>query len=315
MRKLVLIVSVLFILVDFAKSQVAVNLDGGDPDASAILDISSTTSGFLPPRMTTAQRNGIVSPAEGLMVYNTDDNSLQFYNGSAWYDLSKGQAYAWPIQASYCNATYTFDEISSPSTSEVWLDRNIGAANAAVSAYSHNAYGSLVQWGRLADGHECILWSNQNSGTPFYGTTFTLSTSANTSGNADIPDNNMFIINSTLPRDWRSPQNDNLWQGVSGINNPCPQGYRIPIETEWCNEIDNCGGSITDLNTAFAALRITSSGLRTWSGTLSSAGTSGNYWSSTVNGSYSRFMRVTTVSADVLDEYRGSAMSVRCIKD
>ncbi len=32
--------------------------------------------------------------------------------------------------------------------------------------------------------------------------------------------------------DWRSPQNDNLWQGVNGINNPCPSGYRLPTEAE-----------------------------------------------------------------------------------
>ena len=55
------------------------------PDASAKLDVSSTTKGFLPPRMTTVQRNAIASPATGLTIYNTTINAFQVYNGTAWY--------------------------------------------------------------------------------------------------------------------------------------------------------------------------------------------------------------------------------------
>jgi hypothetical protein len=54
------------------------------PNASALLDVTSTTQGLLPPRMTTTQRNAISSPAAGLMIYNTTTNKLNFYNGSAW---------------------------------------------------------------------------------------------------------------------------------------------------------------------------------------------------------------------------------------
>jgi hypothetical protein len=54
------------------------------PNASAVLDVSSTTKGFLPPRMTTAQRDAISTPPAGLVIYNTSTNVLNFYNGSAW---------------------------------------------------------------------------------------------------------------------------------------------------------------------------------------------------------------------------------------
>jgi len=55
------------------------------PDASAKLDVFSTTKGFLPPRMTASQRGNIPSPAAGLMVYQTDGTTgLYYYNGSAW---------------------------------------------------------------------------------------------------------------------------------------------------------------------------------------------------------------------------------------
>lgn len=54
------------------------------PDASAMLDVTSTSKGFLLPRMTTTQRNAISSPVAGLMVYDTILNKLAVYTGSAW---------------------------------------------------------------------------------------------------------------------------------------------------------------------------------------------------------------------------------------
>lgn len=57
------------------------------PDASAKLEISSTTQGVLFPRMTTTQRNTISTPADGLVIYNTTDNKLQVRAGGAWVDL------------------------------------------------------------------------------------------------------------------------------------------------------------------------------------------------------------------------------------
>ena len=55
--------------------------------ASSIFTIESTTQGFLPPRMTLAQRDLIATPATGLMVYNTTDNRPSFYNGTSWINL------------------------------------------------------------------------------------------------------------------------------------------------------------------------------------------------------------------------------------
>jgi hypothetical protein len=56
-------------------------------NASARLQVDSTTKGFLPPRMTTTQKNAIASPAEGLVVYDSTTNKLCCYNGSTWNDL------------------------------------------------------------------------------------------------------------------------------------------------------------------------------------------------------------------------------------
>ena len=58
-----------------------------EPLASAQLDVNSTTRGFLPPRMTTTQRNAIASPAEGLQVWDTTLKLMFVYNGTTWISL------------------------------------------------------------------------------------------------------------------------------------------------------------------------------------------------------------------------------------
>jgi len=60
---------------------------GTSISASAQFQIDSTTKGFLPPRMTTTQKNAISSPAAGLVVYDSTTNKLCCYNGTTWNDL------------------------------------------------------------------------------------------------------------------------------------------------------------------------------------------------------------------------------------
>lgn len=75
-----------FILLSFTQwdtfSQVGIGTT--TPDASSALEITSTTSGLLTPRMTTAQRTGISSPAVGLLVFDITENAFYYYNGGSW---------------------------------------------------------------------------------------------------------------------------------------------------------------------------------------------------------------------------------------
>ena len=67
-------------------AQVGINIE--TPDASAALDITSTTGGLLMPRMTNAQRLAIETPAAGLMIYQTDGTAgFYYYNGSSWSEV------------------------------------------------------------------------------------------------------------------------------------------------------------------------------------------------------------------------------------
>lgn len=76
-----------FLLVSL-NAQVAINADGSNPDASAMLEITSSEKGILIPRMTSTQRTDISSPATGLLVFDTETGSFWFYNGTTWKDFS-----------------------------------------------------------------------------------------------------------------------------------------------------------------------------------------------------------------------------------
>ncbi|MEO1448631.1 MAG: hypothetical protein AAFV07_03835, partial [Bacteroidota bacterium] len=66
----------------------SINTSGTSPDPSAMLDVSSTTQGFLMPRLTRFQRINIASPADGLMVFDTDRGSPYTYRGGQWMQLA-----------------------------------------------------------------------------------------------------------------------------------------------------------------------------------------------------------------------------------
>jgi hypothetical protein len=72
--------------IDTTNKRVGINTITPDPSAS--LDIESTTQGFLPPRMTTTQKNAISSPATGLVVFDTTLAYLQEYNGTSWTSVA-----------------------------------------------------------------------------------------------------------------------------------------------------------------------------------------------------------------------------------
>ena len=76
-----LLAALLFIITTSAQAQVGIGTT--TPAASAQLDVTSTTKGFLPPRMTEAQRN-LITPAEGLIIYNTSSKKPNYYDGSGW---------------------------------------------------------------------------------------------------------------------------------------------------------------------------------------------------------------------------------------
>jgi len=205
-----------------------------------------------------------------------------------------------PASTVFCNGRPTsVFEVTNPITGKIWMDRNLGAIRAATSSNDEDSYGDLYQWGRAADGHQC-----RNSLT-----TTSLSTSAQ-------PGHNNYILTTLSPLDWLISQNDSLWQGLNSINNPCPFNYRLPtiseLDTEkqtW-NPINNIGAFNSPLKFPMSGYRHSGS-----SGTIFDNGVQGLYWSSNVYNKDAKLILINNTNVNSVYLYRGTGMSVRCIKD
>jgi uncharacterized protein (TIGR02145 family) len=183
-------------------------------------------------------------------------------------------------------------------TGRIWMDRNLGATQAATTSTNAASFGYLYQWGRASDGHQ-------------------LRTSAISSNlsNQDVPENALFILVLNSPNDWYIGQSDQLWQGVNGKNNPCPASFRLPTSLELDAEIATW--SSQNAKGAFASpLKLPMSGYRSnGNGSLTDAGLSGDYWTSTRDGLNSRGLYFDVSSAGMDAGGRACGVSIRCIKD
>ena len=231
----------------------------------------------------------------------TQTGEMQYWDGSEWITVAagnEGQVLTFTGGVPTWKTEVGDNFVINFTTGKIWMDRNLGASRVARSRIDAAACGDLYQWGRASDGHE-IRTS---------GTTDKLS-------NSDTPEHGNFITVDSDPYDWRSSQNNNLWQGVSGTNNPCPSGYRLPTEAEWQAELNSW--SSPDAAGAFASpLKLPLDGYRSYNtGSLSNVGSYGIYWSSTVDGTTSRSLDFRSGGTSIYSYIRAIGLSVRCLKD
>ena len=150
MKKITLLVLMLFTALGYA--QVGVNTN--NPDASAALDITSTTGGLLPPRMTTTERDAI-SAAKGLVLFNTTLNTLQINEGDAttanWVSLSSAAT----------SPTYSISDVVNGGV-VFWLDST--GQHGLVAAFSDVA--TSVEWGCLSTDLPNVSNVPHNGGVP-----------------------------------------------------------------------------------------------------------------------------------------------------
>ncbi len=119
------------------------------PDSSAKFEVSSTTKGFLPPRITAAQRDSIQNPAEGLVIYCTDCFEMQVFNG-----------YLWKNMAGYAASGKSYPSVRI--CNDVWMLKNL-----AVRTYRNGdsipVVTDPVAWSQLTTGAMCWFLNNPNA--------------------------------------------------------------------------------------------------------------------------------------------------------
>ena len=139
MKKIILSIG---LLLSVYLIQAQVGIGTASPATSSQLDVTSTTKGFLPPRMTTAQRDAISTPATGLQIYNTDNKAIETFTGTTgeWLTVGQGKGaiatnISIGVNALYANTT-GFE--NSAFGIESLKNNTNGSVNTAFGAYSLN---------------------------------------------------------------------------------------------------------------------------------------------------------------------------------
>ena len=271
-------------------------IDCWDTNGNGVNDSAEDTNGD-------GTYNAADCQGDSELPQSPNPGEMNYWNGTAWVSIPKGVDGQTLTQCD-CIPTWTSGGICPPppsvtsATGRIWMDRNLGASQVAASSTDAASYGDLYQWGRGTDGHQ-------------------IRTSAITTtlSSTDQPGHGDFIATSSTPGDWRSPQNDNLWQSVSGVNNPCPSGYRLPTLTEWDSERLSWTAN-SSVGAYGSPLKLPLTGHRSWyDGSFFSVGSVGYYWSSSVTGNNSNSLIFHSGSASMNTSSRRNGFSVRCIKD
>ena len=268
------------------------------PATSALLDVASTTRGFLLPRMTATQMAAIPNPAEGLIVYNTTQQCLAYYaNGAFTCSFSSPPPFVCDPTMTVAHTVGTVAPVTKTVTyglvataiggtgTKCWITQTLGADNQASSA--SDATEASAGW----------YWQfNRLQGYKHDGTTRTPETV------------------------WDTTQ-DNLSATWESTKDPCTQllgsGWRIPTYTEWFNA-DAAPQNWNNYNDTYnSVLKIhAAGGLRSTDGSLVARSVSGVYWSSVqYDATYGNILLLNSSSANCFGMDKAFGVSVRCMRD
>jgi uncharacterized protein (TIGR02145 family) len=275
-----------------------VGIGTNTPDSSALLELRSNSSGFLPPRLTTPQRNAINHPAEGLQIFNTTTHCLEMFVYGRWQNVFCGVADT--SVATDTTAVIDIDGNSYPTVNicnQTWMAKNLD-----VSRYRNGDIIPQVtdptQWANLTTGAWC--WYNNDSTT--YGSVYGR------------------LYN---------------WYAVNDPRGLAPAGWHVPSDGEWTTLTDCLGGAnfaggkIKEEGTThwispnlgatnssgFTALP---GGARYNWGPFNNVLNTGYFWScsdfSTLN-AWLRELNTGTSAIGQPNNDKHSGLSIRCVKD
>ena len=249
--------------------------------STAVLEASSTTQGFLPPRMTSAQKNAISNPATGLMIYCTNcgvNGEPEYYNGVTWLNLAGSAAAAGPVVIG----------------NQQWMEKNLD-----VSTYRNGDIIPQVTdpsaWEGLTTGAWCY-YNNDPLNGAIYGKLY-----------------NWYAVNDSrglAPQGWHIPT-DSEWSTLGTfLGGDASAGAKMYNSTEWGNY--NPGATNQSGFTAVPG------GDRYINGFFANAGGESRIWTATEKNSSNAFniqLQGWTNRLNRADMDKKNGLSVRCLRD
>ena len=314
MKKLIILLAIFTIFATTAQS-VGINADGSSANASAILDLKSTTQGFLPPRMTTTERNAIGTPATGLVIFNTTTNGLEVKSSTGWTSLTTTSNTGFTP----CGTTITDIDGNSYNTvligAQCWTKENLRVTRyndgtAIQFDATGGSGGESTTWQNLTIGAHSIL-ENDNSNLTKYG----------------------YLYNGYAAKGIYTTGSN----ASTNTLNICPSGWHVPTDAEWTTlttELggeDVAGGKMKSIGMAYwnspntgatneSGFSALPGGFRDSSGTFHFKNSSGFWWSSTeyqylTDWVWYRISRYNQVNVMKSANGKTDGFSVRCLRD
>lgn len=274
----------------YLETYAQVGIGTSTPDASALLDVSSTTKGLLVPRMTQTQRLAISTPAAGLLVFQTSSPAgYYYYDGTSWNLLN--------IKAEG-NSGHVIDADGNAYATIIIGNQEWMAENLKVIHYRNGEPIPKVinnaTWAGLTSG--AYSWYSNDSVTyQKYGALY-----------------NWFAVNDSrqlCPEGWHVATNSEWTTLVSYLGGSTTAGGPMKALNLWTSP--NTGASN---NSSFSAIP---GGYRGVGGGFSEMGTAGNFYTSTLSGSTAvyRTMQSTSTNVNQSEASKVYGASIRCIRD
>jgi uncharacterized protein (TIGR02145 family) len=270
-----------FLAITIASMAQNVGIGTTTPAASAQLDVSSTTKGFLPPRMTTTERNAITTPATGLVIFNTTTNSLEIRNSAVWVSLSPAADALPTIQIG----------------TQKWMSKNLDVA------FYRNGdpipqVTDPTAWAGLTTGAWCYYNNDPLQGNK-YGKLY-----------------NWYAVNDPrglAPQGWHIPSDAEWSTLATTLGGASVAGGKMKEAGTVNWAAPNTGA---DNSSGFAGLP---GGGRSFNGAFGGGfGSNGNWWSSTEFNTSTAWYRYLFYNIGSIDMNRASkrdGFSVRCLRD
>jgi len=322
-----------------ARAQVKVSSTPGAPATSAMLELQSTSKGFLPPRMTSAERSAIASPVAGLMIFNTTRGCVEMYNGSSWgcLQFKESPMLGSQISGFSANTTCTTVVISAQHTGN--------SCNRSITTPQGNTYNVVLINGQcwmqtnLKDTPSNFTYNNTwlnntnySPDTARYGFYNTSTTNGSAGFSATEP-----AAGEGMLYQWNAAMNGSATERAQGA---CPSGWHVPSDCEFKYLEHSLGMSVADQNgtnwrssgsvgSKLSTLASSGTNSTKWTGLMAGFRVHGTgsfvarttddiWWASTASGSSTAYRRGTN-SAQVgtyrLAENRTYGFAVRCLKD